>query len=171
VSNRLNCLLDLHKKIDFGLPTSTWSEWQIMVEQSGISNSELKQTTDILHGLGVVVHFNDKYKGLNDLIILDPQWLTKAIASIISLKNSMIRDRILKDTDWNFIWKNDPKIHQKLVDMLEMFQILYRVQNKNIVLGDCVGGSYYIILALFKSDRPRDLSLVWPKFDNKPVCG
>jgi hypothetical protein len=47
--------------------------------------------TNLLNQLGDVVYFPEKESGLDSIIILDPQWLTKTFATIISMKNRFAR--------------------------------------------------------------------------------
>ena len=65
-------------------------------------------------------------------MILDPQFLTKAMATIVSLKNTMVRDGILFLKDCALIWRPPlfpPSLHEPLLKILESFQVLYRLRD------------------------------------------
>lgn len=58
-----------------------------------------------MNDLGTIVFFNDPKFGLNDLIILDPQWLTKLMSTLITTKPNFVKNGILLHSNLNQIWK------------------------------------------------------------------
>eukprot|EP00007_Cunea_sp_BSH-02190019_P005553 CAMPEP_0174232408 /NCGR_PEP_ID=MMETSP0417-20130205/2700_1 /TAXON_ID=242541 /ORGANISM="Mayorella sp, Strain BSH-02190019" /LENGTH=2427 /DNA_ID=CAMNT_0015310457 /DNA_START=88 /DNA_END=7371 /DNA_ORIENTATION=+ len=88
--------------------------------------AELNSATALLHNLGSLVHFDTD--GLRDLIILDPQWLSDMMSTIITTKHSFVSDGILNHTALRQIWR-PPKfpreLHRTLLKLLQKFQIIY----------------------------------------------
>lgn len=41
-----------------------------------IPEQDVLSATQYLHDLGVLLYFNDLKSGLNDIVMLDPQWLS-----------------------------------------------------------------------------------------------
>jgi hypothetical protein len=54
-----------------------------------IEHKELEIATTLLHNLGSIIYFGDDEK-LADVIILDPQWLTNVMSSIVTTKHSYV---------------------------------------------------------------------------------
>jgi hypothetical protein len=49
----------------------------------GIEEEQLPEVVRFLHNVGAVIHFNDAFGDLSDLVSINPQWL----ASVISLSS------------------------------------------------------------------------------------
>jgi len=115
-------------------PVVSWEEFCRMGGQCDIEEQDMDVATAFLHDLGILVHFNDKHNEmLRKLVILDPQFLTKAMASIVSLKQTMIRDGIFFLKDCLHIWRPPMfpvELHETLLLILESFQVLYRIRDK-----------------------------------------
>ncbi len=79
--------------------------------------------------LGVIVHFNDsKANLLNDLIILDPQWLTRLLSTLITTKPNFVKNGAIYSGDLSQIWKPPEfpdSLHPSLLTLLEKFEIAY----------------------------------------------
>jgi hypothetical protein len=48
-----------------------------------------------LHDVGTLVHFDDPFGGLQDLVVIDPQWLADVMKSIISFNNKWIKNGMI----------------------------------------------------------------------------
>jgi hypothetical protein len=98
-----------------------------------------------LHDVGTLVHFDDPFGGLQDLVVIDPQWLADVMKSIITfnnkwIKNGMVAQRypshaaIIKMLNinmliifrelFNWVWRDfPPNLHPALLRMFERFQV------------------------------------------------
>jgi Leucine-rich repeat (LRR) protein len=72
---------------------------------------------------------DSKYSALNDLVILNPQWLADLLATIITLKHNCARDGILHEKDLPLLWKDyPPTMWESLLGLLERFEVVYRLK-------------------------------------------
>ncbi len=69
---------------------------------------ELKRAVDFLHDMGSIVAFrDDSVPTFSECVILDPQWLTKAFASVVGLTGERaVTEGVLKHSQFHHIWKN-----------------------------------------------------------------
>lgn len=75
---------------------------------------------------------------LHDVVILEPQWITDLLASIITTKQNFVRDGFLKHSDLPFIWRFDATLHAKLLRLLERFEVSFRMPNEDRTLIPCM---------------------------------
>jgi len=88
----------------------------------------VKRCVRTLHQLGSIIYFYN-IKMLQDLVILDPQWLMQVIATIFTTKHTWIKNGLLEHSALKQIWKAYPEeIHPKLLILLEKFQMVYTLQ-------------------------------------------
>ena len=64
-----------------------------------------------LHDHGVLLHYNDHIRGLNNLYFIDPSWLCDMIALVVTVrqKNPFVKDGYIKVSDIDFVL-NDPRL-------------------------------------------------------------
>ena len=88
-------------------PILRWNRFCDMVglQAVGLTKETLKDAVLLLYDLGSVVYFDDETAGLNDIVILDPQYLTELFASIISTKQTFIKKGILHHRDLDQMWR------------------------------------------------------------------
>lgn len=78
-----------------------------------------------MNSVGSLVYF-DTDPLLRNLIILDPQWLTRMMASLFTTKHRFVSGGILYVRDVLQIWKQFPSyVHAALLHLLARFQIAY----------------------------------------------
>ena len=75
---------------------------------------------------------------LHDVVILDPQWVTDLLASVITTKQNFVRDGILKHSDLPFIWRFDSALHPKLLRLLERFEVSFQMPEGDRSLIPCM---------------------------------
>ncbi len=117
------------------------AEFRNICTKFGI-NKETKQNTLVgfLNDLGSVVYFNDL--SLNDLQVLNPEWITEGIYKIINSDISALNNGNLSIEDIGFIldkieYMNYPKDKQKyLIEIMKKFQICYNINQSSILIPD-----------------------------------
>jgi hypothetical protein len=99
------------------------------------------------------VYFDDKDSSLKDLVILEPQFLTELLSSIITTKHVFVRDGILNHKvrnekrvvrsalhniffqDLVHIWR-EPKfpreLHASFLSLLEKFEITWQITSSTL---------------------------------------
>jgi hypothetical protein len=113
------------------------------------SETELFRASSLLHNLGTLIYF-DKDTTLNQYVILEPQWLAKMMATLITTKHSFINGGILqhkyvqKTSQYftpcftnvcvnnlralTFLWRDYPtNIYSFLLQLLEKFEVTYNL--------------------------------------------
>ena len=82
-----------------------------------------------LHDNGVLLHYNDHLRGLNNLYFIDPAWLCDMLAEVIAVpeKNAFARNGILADANVAFLFKDTrkfpPQYLKQYLQLLERFEI------------------------------------------------
>jgi hypothetical protein len=71
---------------------TTWDHLVKLAEGCGIDSEELVEVARFLYDAGTLVHFDDAFSGLQDLVVIDPQWLADVMKSIISFNNKWVKN-------------------------------------------------------------------------------
>lgn len=102
-----------------------------------------------LNDLGVILYFHND-KNLEDMVILEPRWLTKVMASLFTTKHNYAKNGLLKEADLGQIWKEYPaEIHPRLMALLETFEIIHRVGAIDSSLISALFAGYVFFLLAF----------------------
>eukprot|EP01119_Soliformovum_irregulare_P012881 TRINITY_DN3370_c0_g1_i1.p1 TRINITY_DN3370_c0_g1~~TRINITY_DN3370_c0_g1_i1.p1 ORF type:complete len:2124 (-),score=675.67 TRINITY_DN3370_c0_g1_i1:56-5518(-) len=89
---------------------------------------EAGKAAQLLSDLGVIVFFNDP--NLKDLVILDPQWLTRVMATLITTKPNFIKNGMLAESNLGQIWKAPDfpeSLHPLLLNLFKKFEVTHSV--------------------------------------------
>jgi hypothetical protein len=94
------------------------------------------------------------------MVILDPQWLAKLMATLITSKMNFVNNGILERKNLHFLWKPPEfpeSLHSNLVNLLEQFEILYRMPSS---FGASEETEKYLLMCLVNDKRPP---IEWPR--------
>jgi len=144
-------------------PVLTWSEYVRLAIECEIDEGDLITATHFLNDLGSLAYFSDKDEDLKDMVVVDPQWITKTFATIISLKLGFVRNGVLKISDLPQIWKEpvyEKSMHNALIKMLEKFQVVSRL---------VINGADSLLIPCMLPDVPPEESMyesVWPQYED-----
>lgn len=109
-------------------PMRSWAQIQQLASYCHINDDdELRRCVHLLHDFGSLIYFDDPSLGVQDLVIIDPQFLTNVMATIITTKTS-IRDGIMPHNFIPMIWRPPEfplEIHELLLSLLKKFEIAY----------------------------------------------
>ncbi|KAF2071594.1 hypothetical protein CYY_007084 [Polysphondylium violaceum] len=145
------------------IPTIPWSEFIQLGSICTITDeAELLRATMFLNQLGSLVYF-PKEPGLKQFVILDPQWITTMLSSIITTKHSYAKDGILMHKSLKQIWRPPQypnHLHPHLISLLEKFEISFNVSQDS---GFENGMS--LIPSLLSNERPAAFATMWPPYD------
>lgn len=114
--------------------------WQQFVEYAHMFNittdEEIRDMATFLHDMGSVLWFNSTT--MRDVVILDPQWLSEVMASIISMKVRW-KDGELPHSALANIWKAyPPQMHATLLSFLEHFEVVYPLKGTDKTIVPCM---------------------------------
>lgn len=90
-----------------------------------------------LHDNGILLHYNDHLRGLNNLYFIDPVWLADMLAEVVTVpeKNSFVHNGILKESNVAFIFRDNRRFpstfFQQYLQLLERFEIALSLGNGN----------------------------------------
>lgn len=114
--------------------------WQQFVEYAHMfdvtSDEEVRDMATFLHDMGSILWFNSTT--MRDVVILDPQWLSEVMASIISMKVRW-KDGELPHSALANIWKAYPaQMHATLLSFLEHFEVAYPLKGTDKTIVPCM---------------------------------
>jgi internalin A len=99
----------------------------------GLDEDETETLSSMLHDLGHVIHYSDD-DGLNGLVVLQPEWLTKAIGMVLEDRKTREMDGVLDHSHLVGIWaskeetsKYPSSIHPYFLRLMEKFDVSYRL--------------------------------------------
>jgi internalin A len=102
--------------------------------QHGLSESEASALAKLMHDLGQVIYYAED-AGLSDIVVLNPEWLTKAISYVLEDQSTRDGGGILDHARVRDIWSNradgfDPRYHRYFLRLMEKFDISYRFEGE-----------------------------------------
>ena len=116
------------KKVDY----ITFKNLKKSAKNCLIHADELPIVVDFLKDTGSIIHFSDSYAKLNEIVILNPQWLADIMACFVSFQNSWHKQGMIKRKDVPHILKPYPHhLHDLFLILLEKFNIIKRLNHTN----------------------------------------
>ena len=101
----------------------------------GSSDINSLAAAQFLHDNGVLLHYNDHLRGLNNLYFIDPVWLADMLAEVVTVpeKQAFVQNGILKDSSVAFIFRDSKRFpsqfFQQYLQLLERFEIALSLGN------------------------------------------
>jgi serine/threonine protein kinase len=106
------------------------------------------------------MYFNFAKSGLNNVVILDPQWLANVMSSLISFKHMWVKAGILSPEAFPQVWKEyPPHLYDTLLGILTKFDVAVQLGS-----GDNIR---YMIPSLLPIEPPETLPQIWPILPEK----
>ena len=112
--------------------------YQLFVEicqRHDVNGNEIATLGELMHDLGQIVYYGED-EGLRNFVVLDPEWLTKAISYV--LEDELTRDSggILDHARLAEIWQDRPdglaypaRYHPYFLRLMEKFDVSYRLED------------------------------------------
>lgn len=151
-------------------PVVSWKELEAMGVMCNIKSSNtLFTAAQWLHNLGTIINFQ-KQKGLEDVVILDPQWLTDVMSTIVTFQHRFIKNGVLNHGDLPQLWtppKFPQRLHKTLLNLLEKFEISYYLRSTRQQPLDGTEPMYTgksLVPSLLPEERPSEIERIWPHF-------
>ena len=95
----------------------------------------LPLAAQFLHDNGVLLHYNDHLRGLNNLYFIDPVWLADLLAEVVTVpqRQNFVHNGILKESNVAFIFHDSRRFPSKYfaqyLQLLERFEIALSLGN------------------------------------------
>jgi len=135
-------------------PQISFEAFRTICHTHGVADREVRTLAELLHDLGQVIYYGDD-EGLRDVIVLDPEWLTRAISYVLEDKVTRDASGVLDYRRLSEIWVDrpdgaayHPRYHPYFLRLMEKFDVSYR-------LSDPYQGS--LVAQLVPHARPTDL--------------
>ncbi|HEY4456148.1 MAG TPA: COR domain-containing protein [Pseudonocardiaceae bacterium] len=123
----------------------TWPELTEICGRQGLDEAETTTLVTLLHDLGHLIHFSED-DGLHDIVVLRPEWLTKAIGSVLEDKPTRAAGGVLSYRRLPDIWSPqlspdhdsrnayDAPKHPYFLRLMEKFDVSYRLPDQQATL-------------------------------------
>jgi len=111
------------------------SELRRMLQSNRVSTTSQPVLTRWLHELGDILYFQDAEE-LNDVVILQPHWLTQYISRVLESDEVIRRDGIFTRQEMDRLWHElDPAMRLHFLRLMEQFDLSYRtLENRDVSL-------------------------------------
>jgi hypothetical protein len=117
-------------------PQIPFDQFAAACERHGVVGNEVATLAELLHDLGQVIYYGDD-DGLRDVVVLRPEWLTKAISYVLEDTAAREAGGILDHTRLADIWlhRSDgegyhPRYYPYFLRLMEKFDVSYRLASE-----------------------------------------
>eukprot|EP01114_Cavostelium_apophysatum_P022155 TRINITY_DN7922_c0_g2_i4.p1 TRINITY_DN7922_c0_g2~~TRINITY_DN7922_c0_g2_i4.p1 ORF type:complete len:1489 (-),score=439.35 TRINITY_DN7922_c0_g2_i4:127-4593(-) len=169
--------LELEKLIIEERKTKNIVGWPYLLKLGAVANlndsGAILRAVKMLHELGSVVYFDDKNSGLSDCVILNPQFITDLLATIITTKHKFVKEGIIHHRDLDQIWREPefPKeLHSSYLALMERFEVSYNINSQTKANEAIDPSAKSLIPSLLPEVSSLDLrsSDLWTNYGNAP---
>ncbi|GLY24443.1 COR domain-containing protein [Micromonospora sp. NBRC 101691] len=116
-------------------PQISWVDFVAACKAQQLNDEETVTLAELLHDLGQVIYYGDD-EGLRDIVVLNPEWLTKAIAYVLEDAPTREANGVLDHARLRKIWQDGPSVeiypvrhHPYFLRLMEKFDISYRLDD------------------------------------------
>jgi len=147
-----NKWVDARKEVmSQGKPYITRIRLERICASHGLDEDATSTFSNLLHDLGYIIHYSED-DGLRDLVVLQPEWLTKAIGFVLEDDETADHGGILEHRRLTSIWSKTPEGEEGygeehfpyFLRLMEKFDVSYRLPN----------GSSSLVAQLVPHTRP-----------------
>lgn len=120
-------------------PRITYTDFAAVCERHGLSEIATRTLADLMHDLGYIVYYGDD-EALQDDVVLQPEWLTKAIGFVLEDRTTQAMDGILPDSRLKEVlfdhpFANEPRygpeVYPFFLRLMEKYDVSYRLEDGN----------------------------------------
>jgi hypothetical protein len=115
-------------------PQIPFHEFAAVCTRHGLTEADTEALAKQMHGLGQIVYHDEE--GLRDIVILDPEWLSKTIAKVVEDPATRVAGGVLDHARLGEIWRakpGEPVYHRRLypyfLRLMEKFDLSYRLED------------------------------------------
>ncbi len=117
-------------------PQIRWVEFVKICFENGVAPDECSTLAELLDHFGHIVYWGDD-PTIRDLVILQPEWLTKAISAVLEDEPTRHAGGVLKYAEVERIWGQGevdddllPDHHPFFLRLMERFDVSYRIEGE-----------------------------------------
>jgi hypothetical protein len=119
-------------------PQIRYGQFAEVCERHGVTGPEIITLAELMHDLGHIIYYGED-EGLRDVVVLNPEWLTKAISYVLEDKPTKDAGGVLDHARLKEIWqdRNDGLVypapyHRYFLRLMEKFDISYRLEDDEL---------------------------------------
>ena len=133
-------------------PQIQYEEFAEVCKRHDLVDSEVIVLSQLMNDLGQIIHYGED-EGLKDIVVLNPEWLTKAISYVLEDRPTREAGGILDHARLQKIWGGQPdrsayptRYHRYFLRLMEKFDVSYRLEDDE---------SHSLIAQLVSHERPN----------------
>jgi len=133
LSRRWVAIREAISKLKEGKPQIQFGEFEEICAHHDVFGPDVTVLANLLHDLGQIIYYADDF-GLRDTVVLNPEWLTKAIALVLADREIYERRGLLDHERLARLWGDaadgggyPAKYHPYFLRLMEKFDISFRV--------------------------------------------
>jgi len=115
----------------------TPNELAALLDEHEATGTQARVLTKWLHELGEILFFQDETE-LNDTVILNSQWVTKAISHVLESDDVIRQVGVFTREHMNQLWQEHPQwLREHFLRLMEQFDLSYRIledRDKSLVV-------------------------------------
>ena len=116
-------------------PQISFQDFTALCQRHQVYGAEIGTLATLMHDLGQIIYYSAD-DGLQDFVVLNPEWLTKAISYVLRDDLTRYADGVLDHARLRDIWRDrpdglgyPPHYHRYFLRLMEKFDISYRLEN------------------------------------------
>jgi GTPase SAR1 family protein len=118
-------------------PCISYTEFITVCLTHGLNDIATKTLADLMHDLGYIVYYSEDER-LQDDVVLQPEWLTKAICFVLEDPTTQEMDGILPDNRLPEVWWENPadgktrypsELYPFFLRLMEKYDVSYRLED------------------------------------------
>jgi internalin A len=119
-----------------GEPQMEYEKFTEVCERHGVAGAEVSTLAKQMHDLGLIMYFAED-EGLRDVVVLNPEWLTRAISYVLEDQPTWRARGVLDHARLKAIWHDrqdgyDTRYHRYFLRLMEKFDISYRLDSDHL---------------------------------------
>jgi C-terminal of Roc, COR, domain len=112
-------------------PVLSFAEFSAVAMDCKVAQeSDVLHVANFLHQLGEITYFAEG--ALRDIVVLDPQWLTKVFSTVVTMKANYVReDGVLRHSYLAQLWRAPlyPRsVHHDLLSLFHTYELIYQLK-------------------------------------------
>lgn len=144
-------------------PQILYSEFREVCKSHNLDETEVSTLAELMHDLGHIIYYGND-EGLRDVVVLNPEWLTKAIGYVLEDPETRAAGGILDHARLKDVWgrprhdgpRYDEKYYPYFLRLMEKFDVSYRLEDDS---------NRSLVAQLVPHERP---TLPWERTDPVP---
>jgi internalin A len=132
-------------------PQIRYERFAKICKRHGVVGDEIVTLAELMHDLGHVIYYSED-EGLRDIVVLNPEWLTKAISYVLEDKHTKEAGGVLDHARLKSIWQArkdgqaySARYHPYFLRLMEKFDVSYRLEGDEL---------HSLVAQLVQHERP-----------------